>query len=68
MYINEVEEESETLIDDDADTCVNLTGSDGCTMDRVWNLFIMYRYKEQGTEYFDVLFTMARVQNIFKYF
>ena len=42
MYINEEEEESETLIDDDADTCVNLTGSDGCKNDRVWNLIIMF--------------------------
>ena len=67
MFISGIEEESETLIDDDADTCVNLTGSDGCKMDRVWNLFIMFRYKEQGTEYvLDVLFTMSRVQNIFK--
>ena len=40
MYINEVEEESETLIDDDADTCVNLTGSDGCRKDKVWNIFM----------------------------
>ena len=39
MFINGMEEESETLIDDDADTCVNLTGSDGCKMDRVQNLF-----------------------------
>ena len=52
MHINGVEEESETLIDDDADTCVNLTGSDGCKMDRVWNLFIMFRYKEQGHNMF----------------
>ena len=35
MYINEVEEDSEILIDNDADTCVNLTGSDGCKKDRV---------------------------------
>ena len=41
MYINGEEEESETLIDDDADTCVNLTGSNGCTMDRVWNLYCL---------------------------
>ena len=40
MFISGIEEESETLIDDDADTCVNLTGSDGCKMDRVWNLFV----------------------------
>ena len=45
MYINGVEEESETLIDDDADTCVNLTGSDGCTMDRAWNLFKIFSVK-----------------------
>ena len=31
MFINGIEEESENLIDDDEDTCVNLTGSDGCT-------------------------------------
>ena len=40
MYINEMEEESETLIDDDADTCVNLTESDGCRKDKVWNIFM----------------------------
>ena len=40
MYINGVEEESETLIDNDADTCVNMTGNDGCKMDRIWNLFL----------------------------
>ena len=44
-----MEEESETLIDDDADTCVNLTGSDGCRKDRVSNLFIMSD-NEQSTE------------------
>ena len=40
MFINGIEEESETLIDDDADTCVNLAGSDGCGKDKVWNLFV----------------------------
>ena len=38
MYINEVEEESETLIDNDANTCAELIGGDGCTMNRVNNL------------------------------
>ena len=38
MYINGVEEESETLIDDDADTCVNMTGTNGCGMDQVFVL------------------------------
>ena len=47
MYINGAEEESETLIDDDADTCVNLTGSDGCTMDMVWNPFIMFNLNKK---------------------
>ena len=42
MYINGVEEDSETLIDDDADTCVNLTGSDGCKKDRVSNPFVIF--------------------------
>ena len=43
MDINGVEEDSEALIDDNADTCVNLTGSDGCTVDRVRNIFtILY--------------------------
>ena len=65
MYINGVEEESETLIDDDADTCVNLTGSDGCRKDRVQNLFIMSD-NMQGTEsIYNVLLIMARRQNIF---
>ena len=40
MYINGVEEESETLIDNDANTCVDLIGSDGCTMDRVNNILV----------------------------
>ena len=35
MYINGVEVESETLIDNEADSCLSLTGSDGCIMDRV---------------------------------
>ena len=42
MTINGVEEESEILIDDDADTCVNLTGSDGCKSDKVQHLFKMF--------------------------
>ena len=42
MYINGVEDESETLIDDDADTCVNLTGRDGCKMDKVQNLVVLW--------------------------
>ena len=72
MFINEIEEESENLIDDDADTCVNLAGSDGCRKDRVWNLFmrltvvvtvdrvqnlfIMFSYKGQSTEYILMLY------------
>ena len=57
MHIKGVEEESDTLIDDDAETCVKLTGSDGCTMDRVKNctvlsrvenLFIMFSYSDKG--------------------
>ena len=39
MYINGLENDSETLVDDNADTCVNLTGSDGCKHDRVQNIF-----------------------------
>ena len=42
MYINGVEEESDILIDNDADTCVNLTRSDGCKKDGVWNLFLNF--------------------------
>ena len=38
MHINGVEEDSEILIDDDADTCVNLTESFGCKTGRVQNL------------------------------
>ena len=38
VNINGLGEESETLIDDDADTCVNLTGNGGCKRDRVQNL------------------------------
>ena len=37
MYINEVEEESETLVYNDATTCVELIGGDGCAMNRVNN-------------------------------
>ena len=44
MYINGVENDSEILIDYDADTCVNLTGSDGCKHDRVRNLIIMFHH------------------------
>ena len=51
MHINGVEEDSEALIDDNADTCVNLTGSDGCTVDRVRNIYLQYfTYSRQGTE------------------
>ena len=48
MYINGEEEESETLIDDDADTCFNLTGSDGCKVDKVQNLFKMLQQQLAG--------------------
>ena len=36
--IQTLEEDSETLIDDNADTCVNLTGTNGCGMDQVFVL------------------------------
>ena len=48
MYINGEEEESETLIDDDADTCVNLTGSDGCNVDKVQSSFILLQQQLAG--------------------
>ena len=40
MYINGLKNDSDILADDDADTCVNLTGSDGCRKNKVWNIFM----------------------------
>ena len=35
IYINGQEVNTTDLIDNDADTCVGLPGSDGCSMDKV---------------------------------
>ena len=55
MYIYEVEEESEILIDNNAHTCVNLTGNDGCKKDGVQSLFMML--------YFPNLFVMHSINS-----
>ena len=44
MSINGDEVVTNDLIDNDADTCVQLPGSDGCLMDQV---VLMFKYKLQ---------------------
>ena len=45
MYINGVEEDSDILMDNDADTCVNLTGSDGYKVERVKDLLLLFCFQ-----------------------
>ena len=39
IYMNKAEETTTTLIDNNSTTCVQLTGSDGCTRDKVYFLY-----------------------------